>query len=72
MVAMFGSAFKQQPENKELGAQTFFANVRTGHWKEAQQVSCAPLPADLLLVFYKPIIFAVIISSFCVEISFLA
>lgn len=38
MVAMFDNAYKQQPTNEELGAQTFFANVRTGNWKVAQQV----------------------------------
>jgi N-terminal acetyltransferase B complex non-catalytic subunit len=38
MISMFDDAFKQQPTNEELGAQTFFANVRTGHWKAAQQV----------------------------------
>ena len=39
MIMMFDGAFRQQPTNEELGAQTFFANVRTGRWKEAQQVS---------------------------------
>lgn len=38
MIAMFEDAFKQQPANEELGAQTFFANVRTANWKVAQQV----------------------------------
>lgn len=38
MVAMFENAYKQQPLNEELAAQTFFANVRTGNWKTAQQV----------------------------------
>lgn len=38
MVTMFEEAYKQQPTNEELGAQTFFANVRAGHWKSAQQV----------------------------------
>jgi hypothetical protein len=38
MVAMFEDAFKQQPNNEELGAQTFFANVRATNWKAAQQV----------------------------------
>lgn len=38
MIAMFENAYKQQPNNEELGAQTFFANVRTGNWKTAQQV----------------------------------
>ena len=41
MIAMFDNAYKQQPTNEELGAQTFFANVRTGNWKVAQQV-CYP------------------------------
>ena len=35
---MFENAYKQQPTNEDLGAQTFFANVRTGNWKTAQQV----------------------------------
>ena len=39
MVAMFENAYKKQPINEELGAQTFFANVRTGNWKSAQQVT---------------------------------
>lgn len=38
MVTMFDHAFKQQPANEDIGAQSFFANVRTGRWKEAQQV----------------------------------
>lgn len=38
MVAMFDNAFKQQPQSEELGAQTFFAHVRTGNWKSCQQV----------------------------------
>ncbi|KAF4576791.1 hypothetical protein EYR36_004771 [Pleurotus pulmonarius] len=38
-VTMFEEAFKQQPSNEELGAQTFFANVRAGHWKSAQQIA---------------------------------
>lgn len=32
------NAYKQEPTNEELGIQTFFANVRTGNWKAAQQV----------------------------------
>ena len=36
---MFEEAYKQQPLNEELGAQTFFANVRASQWKFAQQVS---------------------------------
>ncbi|KAH7922099.1 hypothetical protein BV22DRAFT_1037860 [Leucogyrophana mollusca] len=39
MVMMFEDAYKQQPHNEELGAQTFFANVRTGNWKAAQQIA---------------------------------
>ena len=35
---MFEEAYKQQPLNEELGAQTFFANVRASQWKFAQQV----------------------------------
>jgi len=38
MVSMFEEAYKQQPLNEELGAQTFFANVRASQWKFAQQV----------------------------------
>lgn len=58
MIGMFEDAFKQQPENEELGAQTFFANVRTSNWKVAQQVyasappresGCSPLPNIRLL-----------------------
>ena len=36
---MFEDAYKQQPNNEELGAQTFFANVRATNWKAAQQAS---------------------------------
>ncbi|KAG6837306.1 hypothetical protein H0H93_011908 [Arthromyces matolae] len=39
MVLMFEEAYKQQPLNEELGVQTFFANVRAGHWKSAHQVA---------------------------------
>ncbi|KAF8238594.1 actin cytoskeleton organization protein [Tricholoma matsutake] len=39
MVVMFEDAYKQQPTNEELGAQTFFANVRGSNWKSAQQVA---------------------------------
>ena len=39
MVTMFEDAYKQQPNNEELGAQTFFANVRATNWKTAQQVN---------------------------------
>ncbi|KAH9951453.1 actin cytoskeleton organization protein [Amylocystis lapponica] len=39
MVAMYEDAYKLQPTNEELGSQTFFANVRIGNWKAAQQVA---------------------------------
>jgi hypothetical protein len=38
LVTMFDHAFKQQPTSEELGAQTFFALIRIGNWKFAQQV----------------------------------
>ncbi|KDR81676.1 hypothetical protein GALMADRAFT_58678 [Galerina marginata CBS 339.88] len=37
MVTMFEEAYKKQPANEDLGAQTFFANVRASHWKSAHQ-----------------------------------
>lgn len=40
---LFEDAFKQQPENDELGRQAFFANVRAGNWKAAQLVRFFPL-----------------------------
>ncbi|KAK7020551.1 N-alpha-acetyltransferase 25, NatB auxiliary subunit [Favolaschia claudopus] len=39
MVSMFEEAHKQQPNNEELAAQTFFANVRILNWKAAQQIA---------------------------------
>ncbi|KAI0780924.1 actin cytoskeleton organization protein [Trametes elegans] len=39
MVNMYEDAYKQQPGNEELGTQTFFANVRIGNWKAAQQIA---------------------------------
>ncbi|KAI0721082.1 N-acetyltransferase B complex non catalytic subunit-domain-containing protein [Cerioporus squamosus] len=39
MVTMYDDAYKQQPANEELGTQTFFANVRIGNWKAAQQIA---------------------------------
>ncbi|THU87266.1 hypothetical protein K435DRAFT_782074 [Dendrothele bispora CBS 962.96] len=39
MVTMFEEAYKQQPGNEDLGVQAFFANVRAGHWKSAQQIA---------------------------------
>lgn len=38
IISMYESAWKQQPGNEDLGAQTFSANARTGNWKMAQQV----------------------------------
>jgi len=38
MITMFEEAYKKQPQHEELGMQTFFAIVRTGNWKAAQQV----------------------------------
>lgn len=38
MVTMFEEAYKKQPGNEDLGAQTFFANVRANHWKSAHNV----------------------------------
>ncbi|KAJ7685258.1 actin cytoskeleton organization protein [Mycena polygramma] len=39
MVTMFEEAYKQQPGNEDLAAQTFFANVRILNWKAAQQIA---------------------------------
>lgn len=39
LVTMFDDAFKAQSGNEELGVQDFFANVRTGNWKAAQQIA---------------------------------
>lgn len=38
MIIMYEAAYKKQPANEELGAQTFFANIRANNWKSAQQV----------------------------------
>ncbi|KAF8325563.1 N-acetyltransferase B complex non catalytic subunit-domain-containing protein [Cantharellus anzutake] len=38
-VNMYEDAFKKTPNNEELGVQTFFANIRVGSWKAAQQIS---------------------------------
>jgi hypothetical protein len=43
LVKLFEDAFKQQPDNDELGRQAFFANVRAGNWKAAQLVRISPL-----------------------------
>ncbi|KAF8965269.1 actin cytoskeleton organization protein [Flammula alnicola] len=39
MVTMFEEAYKKLPANEDLGAQTFFANVRANHWKSAHQIA---------------------------------
>ncbi|KAJ3732242.1 actin cytoskeleton organization protein [Lentinula guzmanii] len=39
MITMYDAAYKKQPTNEELGAQTFFANVRANNWKSAQQIA---------------------------------
>ncbi|KAE9409642.1 actin cytoskeleton organization protein [Gymnopus androsaceus JB14] len=39
MIIMYEAAYKKQPANEELGAQTFFANIRANNWKSAQQVA---------------------------------
>lgn len=49
MITMFEEAFKKQPHHEELGVQTFFAIVRTGNWKAAQQVW---LTIDVISVSY--------------------
>ena len=36
---MYDEAYRVQPDNIELGDQAFFANVRTGNWKAAQQIA---------------------------------
>jgi len=38
VTTMFDEAFKRYPANEEFGVQTFFANIRAGNWKAAQQV----------------------------------
>ncbi|KIJ69304.1 hypothetical protein HYDPIDRAFT_105904 [Hydnomerulius pinastri MD-312] len=39
MINMCEEAYKQQPQNEEYGAQTFFAHVRATNWKSAQLIS---------------------------------
>ncbi|KAI6036277.1 N-acetyltransferase B complex non catalytic subunit-domain-containing protein [Pisolithus microcarpus] len=39
LVTMCEEAYKLQPQNEEYGAQAFFANIRNGNWKSAQQIS---------------------------------
>jgi hypothetical protein len=36
---MYDEAYKKQPGNEELGAQTFIANAKISNWKVAQQVN---------------------------------
>lgn len=38
VIGMFEEAFKRHPTNEDFGGQTFFANIRAGNWKAAQQV----------------------------------
>jgi N-terminal acetyltransferase B complex non-catalytic subunit len=53
MVIMFEDAYKQQPNNEELGAETFFANVRATNWKAAQQVNFNPTSWVQIVLCYK-------------------
>ncbi|KAG8891705.1 hypothetical protein FRC00_013243, partial [Tulasnella sp. 408] len=39
ITAMFEDAFKKQPGNEELGAQTFMSHIRVGSWKNAQIIA---------------------------------
>ncbi|KIO20263.1 hypothetical protein M407DRAFT_30110 [Tulasnella calospora MUT 4182] len=39
ITAMFEDAFKKQPGNEELGAQTFMSHIRVGSWKSAQLIA---------------------------------
>ncbi|KAG8902855.1 hypothetical protein FRB99_004017 [Tulasnella sp. 403] len=39
ITVMFEEAFKKQPHNEELGAQTFMSMIRVGSWKSAQVIS---------------------------------
>ncbi|KAJ2932908.1 hypothetical protein H1R20_g4212, partial [Candolleomyces eurysporus] len=39
VIGMYEEAFKRVPANEEFGVQTFFANIRAGNWKSAQQVA---------------------------------
>jgi hypothetical protein len=41
VIGMFEEAFKRVPANEDFGVQTFFANIRAGNWKSAQQVGAA-------------------------------
>jgi hypothetical protein len=46
VTAMYDEAFKKQPGNEELGAQTFMANAKISNWKIAQQVSIVHSVSD--------------------------
>ncbi|EJD43211.1 hypothetical protein AURDEDRAFT_114786 [Auricularia subglabra TFB-10046 SS5] len=35
-IGMFEEAYKQHPQDEELGAQAFMANIKLGNWKPAQ------------------------------------
>ncbi|KAG8985282.1 hypothetical protein FRB90_004840, partial [Tulasnella sp. 427] len=39
ITTMFEDAFKKQPANEELGAQTFMSHIRVGSWKNAQVIA---------------------------------
>ncbi|TCD64660.1 hypothetical protein EIP91_003821 [Steccherinum ochraceum] len=39
IITLFENAYKQQPQNGELAIHVFYANVRTGNWKAAQQIA---------------------------------
>jgi len=52
VTAMYDEAYKKQPGNEELGAQTFMANAKISNWKVAQQVNdtlCTTCLSCLLL-----------------------
>ena len=51
---MYEEAYKKQPGNEDLGAQTFFANVRASHWKSAHNVrlSVAVVEGNWVLTIY--------------------
>lgn len=52
IITMYEAAWKQQPGNEDLGAQTFSANARTGNWKSAQQ-ACDILHYGCQVVAYR-------------------
>jgi hypothetical protein len=51
---MYDEAYKKQPGNEELGAQTFMANAKIGNWKVAQQVNTTHfLPSSCASVYHS-------------------